>query len=100
MEFENVIIRNANEDDISAIIESDLKVPEDISVIGFDDINLAKFLNPPLTTIAQPKEEIGKIVAERLLEKIENKNKQKVMEKILPPKLVIRSSCSSLKRKR
>lgn len=82
---------------ISALVESGLKVPEDISVIGFDDINLAKFLNPPLTTIAQPKEKIGRIAAKRLLEKIRSKGQEKVIKKILSPKLVIRSSCRSLK---
>ena len=82
---------------ISALVESELKVPENISVIGFDDINLAKFLNPPLTTVAQPKKKIGEMAARKLLEKIEDKNRQKAMEKILQPKLVVRNSCSPLK---
>lgn len=52
---------------ISAATEQGLRVPEDLSVVGFDDIRLASFTNPPLTTIAQPKREIGDLAVKLLL---------------------------------
>jgi len=51
-----------------------LRVPEDISVIGLDDIQLAEEILPPLTTVSMPRNEIGKIAMEMLLEIIENKS--------------------------
>ncbi|MDN6146984.1 MAG: substrate-binding domain-containing protein [Atopostipes sp.] len=57
---------------IQAIKESGLKVPEDISIIGFDDIRLASYSEPPLTTIRQDKEKIGQTVALLIIESILN----------------------------
>lgn len=48
------------------------EVPKDLSVVGFDDIRLASFINPPLTTIAQPKYDMGAIATTMLLERIGN----------------------------
>ncbi len=47
--------------------ELGLRIPEDVSVIGFDDIELAAYVKPALTTIRQPLQKIGKIAAETLL---------------------------------
>jgi len=55
---------------ISAATQQGLRVPEDLSVVGFDDVRLASFTNPPLTTIAQPKREIGTLAVEMLLTRI------------------------------
>ena len=44
-----------------------LRVPEDVSIVGFDDIRYAEAMNPPLTTVAQPREEIGERCFYRLL---------------------------------
>lgn len=49
------------------------RIPEDISIVGLDDIILASYMEPPLTTIAQPKQEIGYQAVQRLLERIEKK---------------------------
>lgn len=57
---------------ISAAIQLGLRVPQDLSVVGFDDVRLASFTNPPLTTIAQPTYEIGVIAATMLLEQAQN----------------------------
>jgi DNA-binding LacI/PurR family transcriptional regulator len=57
---------------IRAFEEAGFQVPEDISVIGFDDIASAAFHNPPLTTIRQPLREMGRLAAEALLQRIEN----------------------------
>ena len=55
-----------------ALRERGLRVPEDVSVIGFDDILLASYVVPALTTIAQPKVEAGKRAVEFLIERIES----------------------------
>ncbi len=57
---------------MSAALEAGLSVPKDLSVVGFDDIHLASFVNPPLTTVAQPKFELGRVAARMLLERIDN----------------------------
>ena len=55
---------------MSAALEQERQVPADLSVVGYDDVRLAAFANPPLTTIAQPKYEMGVVAATMLLERI------------------------------
>jgi len=55
---------------IRAALELGRQVPADLSIVGFDDVRLASFVNPPLTTIAQPKYEMGVVAATMLLERI------------------------------
>lgn len=55
---------------ISAARELGMHVPSDLSVVGFDDVRLASFTNPPLTTIVQPKVEIGALATQMLLERL------------------------------
>jgi LacI family repressor for deo operon, udp, cdd, tsx, nupC, and nupG len=69
-----------------------LKVPEDISVVGFDDIRYAAISSPPLTTIHQPAEEIGERVMRRLLREIEEGRSRNAEHEIVPHKLIIRES--------
>lgn len=71
------------------------KVPDEISVIGFDDIILASYVNPPLTTIAQDKYQIGYESAKLLIEMLEGKNNRRV--KILDNHLVVRSTTATVK---
>jgi len=68
-------------------------VPDDISVIGVDDIQLAEFISPRLTTIRQPLKEMGAIAASTLLQRIHGEDVPE--ETILQPELVIRESTSS-----
>ena len=77
---------------IRAIQEAGLNVPDDIAVVGFDDIPPASTSKPALTTVRQPVVQTGKIVAEMLIEMIEHPNlaPQRV---VLPTELVIRASC-------
>lgn len=70
----------------------DLKIPDDISVIGNDDIPLAKYLNPPLTTIRQPKYLLGFKSAKLLLSQIQNKNHNDIKVIKLDVKLIERCS--------
>jgi GntR family transcriptional regulator, arabinose operon transcriptional repressor len=68
-----------------------LRIPEDIAIVGFDDLDFTASLNPPLTTVAQPPFEIGVTAAKRLLSRI--KGKSGPAEKILLPyRMVVRSS--------
>ena len=76
---------------ISAIHESGLRVPQDISIVGFDDIPAAAYSNPSLTTVHQPLLKMGEVAARTLLEKIENP--ERTYEEILiEPELVLRES--------
>lgn len=78
-----------------AINEMGLKIPDDISVVGFDDINLAKISAPPLTTVRVYKEELGSIAVRTLLKMIENDTKKPVTT-IVPTKLIERSSVKKI----
>ncbi len=57
---------------INAIYEADLRVPEDISIVGYDGIHMAKMVSPKLTTWQQNTEELGRIAAEQLIDRIEH----------------------------
>lgn len=70
-----------------------LRVPEDVSVIGFDDILFASLTDPLLTTIALPREEIGRAAVETLLNTMKSKDKLGSEYKITP-KLIVRESTS------
>jgi LacI family transcriptional regulator len=78
---------------ICAANQAGVKIPQDLSVIGYDDIALASFSTPPLTTIAQPKYQIGQLTAKTLVERISNPDSQ-VRRTMLTPELVIRQSTS------
>jgi len=69
-----------------------LKVPADISIVGFDDIRYAAIVDPPLTTIRQPAVEIGERVARRLLREIETGRSQMAETEIVSHDLIIRQS--------
>ena len=55
-----------------AFNEHGIRVPEDVSIIGFDDLSLGAFSNPPLTTVHVPKHEVGEIAVRRLVGNIRN----------------------------
>ena len=57
---------------IRALLEAGRRVPEDISVVGFDDIPVAAYVTPPLTTVRQPFDEIARHGLKRLVHAIEN----------------------------
>ena len=76
---------------MEAILENGLRIPEDVKVVGYDDIDLAADLKVPLTTIRQPKYEIGSKGAELLINKIIYKYDD-TKHMVLKPELVVRSS--------
>ena len=80
---------------ISALHEAGLRVPEDISIVGYDDIPEAEFSDPPLTTIRQPMEEIGQ-AATRLLIQMINDRTAAPSQFLFDTKLIVRSSCKHL----
>ena len=52
---------------VKAIRDHGLRVPEDISVISFDDIEMARYLTPPLTSFSQPRYEMGRVATEMMM---------------------------------
>ncbi|UOF90347.1 LacI family transcriptional regulator [Fodinisporobacter ferrooxydans] len=76
--------------------ELGLKIPEDISVIGFDNTILASIVDPPLTTIAQPIHEMGQQVMDLLVQEIEGRKNTK-RRLVLPPELIIRNSTKQIR---
>ncbi len=81
---------------IRALKDFDLHVPEDVSVIGFDDIKAAAYTSPRLTTINQPLEEIGRIATQSLLNRIHNTVPPRDEIKV-EPELVVRESAGPVK---
>ena len=83
---------------IRAFREAGLRVPDDISVVGFDDIQSAAYQNPALTTVRQPLREMGRIAAETLLRRIRRSGSDSQGgETIVEPKLIIReTTCKAL----
>ncbi|MGA7342100.1 MAG: LacI family DNA-binding transcriptional regulator [Terracidiphilus sp.] len=77
---------------IRALKDTGLRVPEDISVVGFDDILSAAYSTPSLTTVRQPLMEMGKRGAQILLERIADRDKEYPAEVVMSPELVIRES--------
>ena len=77
---------------IRAICDAGLQVPEDISVIGFDDIITAAYSRPSLTTVKQPLRLMGMRAAEVLLERIAEPEKQFPPEIVMEPQLIVRES--------
>ena len=78
---------------LAGFAEAGIAVPQDIAVLGFDDRELAGMLNPPLTTLAQPSAEVGRISAQMLFERISGTQKNTSPENIrVPMHLVIRNS--------
>jgi DNA-binding LacI/PurR family transcriptional regulator len=76
---------------IRAFQDAGLRVPEDISVVGFDDIRIAVHNNPSLTTVRQPLQKMGEIAARTLLNRIEE-HEDWVPEIAIEPEFVVRNS--------
>ena len=85
----------ANDDMAFGVLEAarlrGLSIPADLSVIGFDDVPQTSIIHPPLTTVRQPLEQMGRVAAERLLELIEDPELT-VGRVVLPTELIVRHS--------
>ena len=80
---------------LRAAAEEGCSVPGDLAVVGYDDLELAHFTNPPLTTIAQPKKEIGAQAIHLLVDRMSHKNRPP-SRVVLPPELIVRRSTQRL----
>lgn len=81
---------------ISALQSNGLTVPDDVSIVGYDDIELAAYTSPPLTSIAQPKRKLGVMAAKTLIQRIENPDTPPAI-KTLKSTLVVRHSVKDLR---
>jgi LacI family transcriptional regulator len=84
---------------IKAIKASGKTIPDDISVIGFDIHDKFKLLNPAITTIKQPEEQIGVMAVEFLINSLKKKPKIFYHKVVLDPALIINDSCLNIKNK-
>ncbi len=76
---------------LKALHQYGYRIPEDVAVVGFDDMGFAPFLNPPLTTVRAPTESVGRIAAEKLFTLLENQSSNEAI--ILPTEIIYRRSC-------
>lgn len=76
---------------LKSLHEHSINVPEDVSVIGFDDLGFASFLNPPLTTVRAPTERVGQIATQRLFDILDNQASEDAL--VLPTEIIYRRSC-------
>jgi LacI family transcriptional regulator len=74
-----------------ALKEAGYRIPDDISVVGFDDSLMAPFMSPPLTTVRAPTEKVGQSVAHQLFCLLEKKEPELVT--LLPTEMILRQSC-------
>ncbi|NQT66562.1 MAG: LacI family DNA-binding transcriptional regulator [Actinobacteria bacterium] len=83
---------------IRTINDHGLGVPDDISVVGFDDVELCSFITPRLTTVHFPKYKMAKSAVDFLLKRMENPEIKRPIKKVLPLNLIIRESTSKVKK--
>lgn len=75
---------------LKAIREAGLRVPRDISLVGFDDLFIAEYSEPPLTTVRQPRRQMGRLAAEILLKLIQGAGAEELIR--VPGELILRQS--------
>jgi DNA-binding LacI/PurR family transcriptional regulator len=76
---------------LRALHKHGYKIPEEIAVVGFDDLGFASFLNPPLTTVRAPTESVGRIATEKLFAVLEDSSANEAI--VLPTEIIFRRSC-------
>ncbi len=77
---------------IRALNEHDLRVPDEVAVVGFDDIPMARFVQPALTTVLQDTQRAGELLVENLLGLIDDGHAESIK---IPPRLMVRQSCGA-----
>lgn len=78
---------------LSALREAGVGVPEEIAVAGFDDIPIARYVNPPLTSVHVPIADLGERATDKLIDALAHGNRHVRRQDVLGTTLVIRSSC-------
>ena len=81
---------------LNCIINNKLTIPDEVSLISFDDIELFHYSNPSVTAISQPVQEIGKVAFEEVLQKIKNPD-YKMQNKMLSTAFIVRNSVTNIK---
>jgi DNA-binding LacI/PurR family transcriptional regulator len=76
---------------LRAAAEAGYSIPRDLAVVGYDDLEIAHFTNPPLTTSAQPKKEIGAQAINLLVDRMTRKSRAP-SRLVLAPELIVRRS--------
>jgi DNA-binding LacI/PurR family transcriptional regulator len=79
---------------MSALEQAGKRIPQDVAIVGFDDIELSRYLTPPLTTVRAPIEQVGRVAVEQLLHLIQTEQAEPLV--LLPTTLVVRNSCGCL----
>jgi LacI family transcriptional regulator len=84
---------------LKVIREAGLQVPDDVALVGFDDLPIASALQPGLTTVRQPTEKMGSMAVDLLLSFLEDPpgGAPAVHKIVLPARLVVRESCGALR---
>ena len=77
---------------LRALHANNVQVPQDVAVVGFDDLGFSAFLTPPLTTVSAPTENVGRIAAEQLFSLFDKQYPEENVT-LLPTELIIRRSC-------
>jgi LacI family transcriptional regulator len=78
----------------AALLQLGVRIPADAALAGFDDIELADLTSPPLTVVRQLVEEMGRVAAEQLFERLERGETTETGKRIvLPVEMVLRRSC-------
>ena len=80
---------------LMALNENNLRVPEDVSVLGYDNIFIDELIKPGITTVATPLEQLGVKAVKILLNNI-SKEKAEGLKVVLEPKIIVRDSCRSI----
>ena len=80
-----------------ALREAGLRVPEDIALAGFDDIPIARYISPPLTTVRAQTVELGRQALDALAHAIDEPGDGKFVRHTLGTQLVVRASCGGAK---
>jgi LacI family transcriptional regulator len=81
---------------MEAFASLNIEFPRDILLVGYDDIRMSSLISPQLTTVHQPHKEIVRTACTRLVELLEGEDKQKVLQKILQPYLVVRDTAPAV----
>jgi len=76
-----------------ALKDMNIRIPEDVSVIGFDDFEFSQHLQPPITLIDRPVKEMGEMAGKMIIDRIEKKYEGAPREVVFPVKMKIGSSC-------
>ena len=78
---------------LECLLDHGVRVPDDISLMGYDDVYVSSMIRVPLTTVHQPKFSMGEVAAHMLINRIEGKTMQPAQQFLLKPSLKIRESC-------